>query len=740
MPEPIDRYVLEQLADWRATPIESERSPAAAAAAADPDRFIAYLDAQLQSRHLDFAARWLQSQGQGFYTIGSSGHESNAAIAMALRPSDPALLHYRSGGFFAARAAQVPNTTPIRDVLLGIAAGADDPISGGRHKVFGHPRLGIIPQTSTIGSHLPRAFGLAYALGNQNAGPSPWPDDAVVVTSFGDASLNHSTVMGALNAIDYCARRRLDLPILIVCEDNGIGISTRSPEGWVADALSRYRSIGYLAIDGDDPHAALTASRRAADAVRSSRRPIAIHLHTARFGGHAGSDAEIAYRTQTEIESEYARDPLLATARLLVTAGVVSAEHVTARYESMREQVMREAESLLGTSRLDSSAAVMQPLTRRRSADVEAAARRTPDPARRRARTLPEDQGGLTLAQSINAALADILATWPETVIFGEDVARKGGVYGLTRSLAKRFGPTRVFDTILDEQTILGTALGGALNGLIPIPEIQYLAYVHNAEDQLRGEAATLAFFSNDQFHNGMVVRIAGLAYQKGFGGHFHNDNSIAALRDIPGLVIAVPSHPADAPAMLRTCVALAQQEHRVCVFLEPIALYHRRNLGDADDELWTASYDAPETWESRAIDVGDIGLHGVGDDVLLVTFGNGVPMSLRAARRLEREHVGVRVLDLRWLSPLPVDALLAHARRFDVVVVVDETRRTGGIAEGVVTALVEGGHPGHIRRVTSHDSPVPLGPAADTVLLDEDAIVATVVASITDLSSKETP
>ena len=114
---------------------------------------------------------------------------------------------------------------------------------------------------------------------------------------------------------------------------------------------------------------------------------------------------------------------------------------------------------------------------------------------------------------------------------------------------------------------------------MLPIPEIQYLAYLHNAEDQLRGEAASLSFFSSGQYRNPLVVRIAGYGYQKGFGGHFHNDNSVAVLRDIPGLVIASPGHPSDAAPMLRTCVAAAVSDGTVCAFLEPIALYHTRDL-----------------------------------------------------------------------------------------------------------------------------------------------------------------
>ncbi len=127
-----------------------------------------------------------------------------------------------------------------------------------------------------------------------------------------------------------------------------------------------------------------------------------------------------------------------------------------------------------------------------------------------------EQRGPLTLSQSINRALNDILASYPEAMVFGEDVGRKGGVYGVTRGLQKTHGPARVFDTLLDEQSILGLALGAGVSGLLPIPEMQYLAYLHNAEDQLRGEAASLKFFSQGQYRNPMVLRIAGYGYQKG--------------------------------------------------------------------------------------------------------------------------------------------------------------------------------------------------------------------------------
>ncbi len=192
---------------------------------------------------------------------------------------------------------------------------------------------------------------------------------------------------------------------------------------------------------------------------------------------------------------------------------------------------------------------------------------------------LPEEEGPLTLAQAINRTLHDELAAHQDVIVFGEDVARKGGVYGVTKGLLAAFGAARVFDSLLDEQSILGVGLGAGLAGLLPVPEIQYLAYLHNAADQVRGEAATLSFFSQAQYRNPMVLRIAGLAYQRGFGGHFHNDNAVGALRDIPGIIVACPARPDDAAAMLRTCLASAREDGSVCVFLEPIALYHERDL-----------------------------------------------------------------------------------------------------------------------------------------------------------------
>ena len=690
---------------------------------------IELFDAQIASRHLDFAARALRARGEGFYTIGSSGHEGNAAVAAALRPTDPAFLHYRSGAFFVARARQVPGQTPLLDILLGLCASIDDPIAGGRHKVFGSHALAIPPQTSTIASHLPKAVGAAVALDRAarlgvGSGSSP-PADAIIVCTFGDASANHSTATGAINTAAWTAFQHVPVPILFVCEDNGIGISVRTPAGWIASNYGNRPGIHYVWADGLDLPHAYDAACAAVAHVRTTRRPAFLHLRTVRLLGHAGSDVEQTYRPLPEIEADEAADPVLATARLLVESGARTAAQVRWQYEDVRARVAALADEAARRPRLASAAAVIAPLAPRDPAAIAGEAARPASPASRaalwgEAGKLPEHERPAHLAVHINRALGDLLAKYPELIVFGEDVAKKGGVYNVTAELSRRAGVARVFNTLLDEQSILGLAIGAGHLGLLPIAEIQYLAYLHNAEDQLRGEAASLQYFSTGRYRNPMVVRIAGYGYQKGFGGHFHNDNSVAVLRDIPGIVVASPARGDDAAAMLRTCVAAARQSGSVCVFLEPIALYMTRDLHDPGDGLWTSAYDPG----AEPVPIGSARTHGAGKDLLIVSFANGLWMSLRAARRLERDHgIACRVLDLRWLAPLPVDDLAREAFAVGRVLVVDETRRSGGVSEGVIAALVDRGFTGPLARVASVDSFIPLGAAANHVLVSEDDI-----------------
>jgi len=456
------------------------------------------VEAQLDSRHLDHVARWLRARGLGYYTIGSAGHESNALVAAALRPTDPALLHYRSGGFYLARARQVAGHDGARDVLLGLLASADEPIAGGRHKVFGHADLAVIPQTSTISSHLPRAMGVAFAIGRaaRLGVLLRWPHDAIAVTSFGDASLNHSTAQGALNAAAYAAHQGMAMPALFVCEDNGWGISVPTPAGWVQASLSARAGLRYEQADGTDPVAVHDVTEELAEWVREERRPAVLHLRTVRFGGHAGTDVESGYRSAAGLRADRDRDPLLATAQVLIAAGATTPLAFVQRYLAGRSRLRERAEELFAERRpLDSASTVMAPLSPRRPDAVAELAACAGDDGERSAffAKLPESEGRLTLAETINRTLGEVLGADRRVLVFGEDVGAKGGVYGVTRGLQRRTGASRVFDTLLDEQSILGLALGAGVSGLVPIPEIAVPSASPRIDCSSRSVSKTLA-------------------------------------------------------------------------------------------------------------------------------------------------------------------------------------------------------------------------------------------------------
>ncbi len=760
-------------------------------------------ESQIVSRRLDLIARELRKEQRGYYTIGSSGHEGNVVLGRFLRFSDPAFLHYRSGALLAERFRQRPAEADfVRETLLSFMASRLDPIAGGRHKVWGSVPLCVIPQTSTIASQLPRAMGAALALERARRLKIPpvvgahgeIPPDSIIVCNFGDASANHSVACGALNTSCYAAYQNVPVPLLWVCEDNGIGISVHTASGWIESNFKQRAGLRYFSCDGLDLIDACRGAIEAAEYVRHARRPAFLHMRTVRLLGHAGTDPETEYHTLAQIEANEARDPLLASARIMLDNGWMSADEILALYEDTRTRVRRMADEMGTPPQLTTAEEVIAPLAPYSPAAVRReVARRLPDAQRLWAfeldstpgfsklgdrPRLPEHQPARHLAQLLNWALRDLLLKYPESLVFGEDVAARGGVYYVTAGLAARFGIGRVFNTLLDETSILGMAIGAGHLGLLPMPEIQYLAYVHNAIDQLRGEACSTQYFSNGQFRNPMVVRIQSLGYQKGFGGHFHNDNSFAALRDIPGLVIAAPCRGDDAARMLRTCVALAKVDGRVVCFLEPIALYMTKDLYETGDGRWLCGYPAPDDaialGEGRIYHVGDDGLcrdepADGEEDLTILTFGNGVHMSLRAARTLRTKHdVATRIVDLRWISPLNEAFVVEQALATGRVLIVDEGRRSGGLSEAIMTALVEHtggtlagelptstaaaalsprgepalsprgepamsprGEPLQIARVVGHDTYIPLGPAANTVMPTEESVVAAAVALV---------
>lgn len=710
------------------------------------EEVIDLFESQVMSRHLDLQSRVMQKKGQSFYTIGSSGHEGNAAYAKAFRPDDMAFLHYRSGAFVIQRSKQVAGQTPLYDMLLSFSASSEDPISGGRHKVLGSKALAIPPQTSTIASHLPKAMGAAFSidLAKRIEAEGELAEDGVIVCNFGDASSNHSTTQGALNSTAWAAYQSIPMPIVYICEDNGIGISTSTPEGWIHANNANRAGLTYLYCDGLNLLDTYKTATQAVKIAREQRKPVFLHVKTVRLLGHAGSDAEFVYRKTADIEATEFQDPLLHSARILLENNLMTAEQIIALYLEVEQRIAAIAEHAASRPKLESAeqvmASVIPPNVKEQSTNAQGTKNQAIKSYRKvvseekRKQLFAHEKHNLSkkqhLAKLLNWTLLDLMAEQDNIVMCGEDIGKKGGVYNVTTKLSERFGYNRVLNTLLDEQSILGLGIGLAHNGFLPIPEIQFLAYVHNAEDQIRGEAATLPFFSNGQYTNPMVIRIAGLAYQKGFGGHFHNDNSFAVFRDIPGLIIACPSNGADAVEMMRTSVRLAQEQQRLVVFLEPIALYMTKDLHEEGDGLWTSTYQPPLAVEQEVDQT--ISVYGNGEELCIISYGNGYYLSRQAEKLLAEKGIACRVVDLRWLAPLDEPGILAQVQQCKNILIVDECRHTASISEALMTLVVEHDKACNVSRITADDSFIPLGSAAYHVLPSTNNIVEAAMAMMT--------
>ena len=687
-------------------------------------KIVSIFESQVYSRHMDIKARELKERGQCFYTIGSSGHEGNAVFGNTFPFSDIAFLHYRSGPFFIERSKQLPGSTPLYDMALSFMASEEDPISGGRHKVLGSRPLNIPPQTSTIASHVPKAVGTAFSIDRAKdlrIKERELKSNSIVICSFGDASTNHASALTGFNTSRWVRSIGGNMPIVFICEDNGVGISVPTPKDWIKNTYSKQQHLKYFNCNGLNIFDTIRVSKMAEQYCRSNRAPVFLHMKTVRLMGHAGSDIESSYLELDHIEAAERRDPLLSSSSALIKNNILSSEEIFNLYEHARKKIDFIFNKAATKPRLSNAKDVMKsiipknirkgyptfPLEKKRVNAFGKEYKRLSRPAH--------------MAKLINYALFDIMLQYKNALIFGEDVAKKGGVYHVTSGLYDQFSIRRVFNSPLDETSIIGFAAGLAHNGFLPIPEIQFLAYFHNAEDQLRGEAATLSFFSQSQYVNPMVIRIAGLAYQKGFGGHFHNDNSLSIFRDIPGVIVACPSNGADAVKMLRTAVKHAYKNGRIIVFIEPIALYMVKDLHKNKDNKWCFDYSRLEGEH----EIGEFVKYGDGDALTIISYGNGLYHSLKAKPEIEKKiKKKIKVIDLCWLSDININQLIFEIEPSNKILIVDECRRSGSYGEGLMSSLYSKvKNKFEIDLHAAEDSFIPLGDAATSTLPNSQTI-----------------
>lgn len=627
----------------------------------------------------------------------SGGQEAVPVGATSvLTDADRVVATYRGHGWAIACGA------PIRGLLAEVCHRAEG-INGGRagSALIMAPEHGFVMENSIVGAGIPVAGGVALAARQLGTG-------GVAVVSFGDGALSQGAAHEGM-----VFAKAMALPVVLVCENNGWSEMTPTaamlPAGHLAQLAAAY-DIPTLTVDGTDPLAVAGAVAEAAARARRGEGPTFIECQVVRLMAHYSGDVE-HYRTDEERARDRERDPLPRARQRAVAEGDATEDELDQLAAKVRGDMATLGEELLAGPEADGGEPVAVVATRGAAGTPAGApaqtAAQTPahDPA---ARDADETRRDVTFAEAVNLALTDELETRQETVVYGEDVAIPGGVFGVTRRLQARFGKERVFDTPIAESAMLGCAVGAALQGLRPIVEIMWADFLLVALDQLINQAANFHYVTGGRCSVPLVVRTQQGATPGSCAQH--SQSLEALLAHIPGLRVGLPSTPADAYSMLRAAVA----DPNPCVLFESRALYQQKG-----DVVLTPSAD----------DVGGARVRRPGSDVCVVSWGTAVGAAEAAAGTVAAEGIDAGVLDLRWLSPLDEASLFQAVRDWGGrVLIVHEANVTGGFGAEVAARIVEKrlfDLDAPIRRLGAPDTRVPAGPKLQERLLPTAAKIA---------------
>ena len=655
------------------------------------------------SREMDQRERALQAQGRAWFSIAGAGKEIIGwAFGRYLTDHDPKMPYYRD------RTLVLCSGVTPEEMFLQTVGAAADPASGGRQMPshWGYRKFGVITQSSCTGSQCIPAVGLAEGIVRAvELGlplQEPWRPDSVIYVSLGDGTTAEGEVEEAIRQAV-----RTHAPVIFLIEDDRYAISIPAtwsiPGGDAAQLYRHYESFGVLVLkcDGTDPADANACVARAVEYTRARKGPAIVHALVTRPMSHSSTDTQDQYRTPEELAEEAARDPLRRLSTLLHEAGILDDERQqsldTAAAELVREAAGRAAEQ----PRLDPTG-ITRYVTAR-------------DLQERDQETQPDTQGEpVEMRYALNRALKAAMEADPRIVVYGEDVADtqfpglpgKGGVFHVTRGLQFAF-PQRVWNSALAEATIIGTAMGQSLAGLLPVVEIQFRDYLHPAWQQLVDEAATLRWRSNNRWTCPFVVRMAYGGYLGGAGAIWHSEANVGMISSIPGIRIVCPSNATDAAGLLRT----ACESEEIILVLEPKALYARK---------------APYPGDDYRVPLGVASVRRPGTDVTIVCWGNLVPRSLEAAELLARDGIEAEVIDLRtvdagWDAP----AVISAVDRTGSLLVAEEDRLTGGFGATLAARVAEELPGVLIARVTAKDCRVAYGPAGERAILPQVQDVA---------------
>ena len=625
------------------------------------------------------------------YQFSARGHDM-AQIMLGSRLTDR---HDGAGGYYRSRPLLLALGVDLADALgsgMGRAGGYSDGRDIG--VVFNYPNpdgCPALPMSGGVGAQYTPTAGWAQAIEyyHRVLGDESYRQ-AIAVVLGGDASC---ATNGFWSALTIATTQKL--PMLFLIEDNQYGISVPSsfqtPGGDIAANLASFANLEIFSGDGTEPAEAARLIDAALAHVRGRNGPALLRLSVPRLQGHSFQDTQ-TYKSPEFVQSEWARDPLPKLKSYLVGSLLEDGE-----WASIADDAQAAVEAALEQAE---QRGIADPETVTANVFYEGdmqlrGGQWTKGYKAPKSTEAPRPEGQrINMVTAIRRTLDHELEINPRVLLFGEDIGPKGGVHAVTLGLQDKFGVDRVFDTSLSEEGIIGRAVGMALAGLMPVPEIQFRKYAEPALEQIN-DCGTMRWRTNNRFAAPMVLRMP-VGFFK-CGDPWHSQTNEVQFVHNPGWLVAAPSNAEDAVGLLRS----ALRGNDPTVFLE-----HRAML----DDSWARR---PYPGDDYVLPFGRARKVREGDEITIVTWGAMVPRCEEAAAGISAD-----VIDLRTLVPWDKETVLDSVRRTRRCLIVHEDLKSGGFGAEIAAIVVDEAFldlDAPVARVTMPDIPSPHNP----VLLD---------------------